>query len=151
MKSLINIYDKIEKEQLRQLNEIQNFSKNSIVYSISGTNAGHKGIVLGYSRKGGSIIVEFNNKKYLYSFNKKVNENISYLKVIKKKLLFENLNLKLYSFAKNPDTIIILLNNKKYQGLCDERIYLNFKKILYTSPGKALSYLKKNCKLNQVE
>ena len=151
MKSLLSLYNKIEKEQLQQLNEIQNFSKDTIVYSISGINTGHKGKVLGYSRKGGSIIVEFNTKKYLYSFNKRINENISYLKILKKKILYENLDLHVYSFVRNPDTITILLKKKKYEAPCDERIYLKFKNILLHSKGQAISFLKKNCKLKPIE
>lgn len=146
MKTLIQILHKIEKLELKRIEEIHSFTKNSFVISLSGNNTGHTGRVLGFSRKGGSLLVEFKNKISRYSLNTNIKENISYLKKINE----QELKVQFLSFMRNPDKIEIAINGKKYEGYCKEIFYKNFRKILQKSSGKALSYLKKYCELKEV-
>ena len=84
MQSLIQIINKVEEDEIKRIDEVHSFPKGAIVMSVSGVNYGKIGKVLGRSRKGASVIVEFDKKRYSYSFNKRLNENISFLKLKKR-------------------------------------------------------------------
>lgn len=153
MQSLLNIINKIEKAELKRINKIQSFSEADIVLTLSGDYKNQRGKVLGLSRKGGSIIVEYDDKKRVaYSFNKSFKENISFLKIIRKKKLLEQQSFKVQfiSFANNPGKIDIAINGKQYSGYCEENVMREFKKRLLKNQGMALAYLKKNCKLEKI-
>jgi len=152
LQSLLSIINRIERTELKRIEEIQSFSHADIILSLSGDHKNQKGKVLGFSRKGGSIIVEYSDKKkVMYSFNKAIKENISQIKIIKKKKQLneqQSFRIQFVSFMNNPGKIDIAINGKKYSGYCEENIVKTFRKMLQKgAQGNALNYLKKNCKL----